>query len=53
MLFGSTAFTRAGQLRWDTAADILYGNTDADAAAEFMIRMTGVNTLSLANDIIA
>lgn len=53
MLLGTTAFTRAGQLRWDTASDTLYGNTDADATAEFMIRMTGVNTLNFANDIIA
>lgn len=53
MLTGTTAFTRAAQVRWDTAADILYGNTDADADAEFMIRMTGVTNIVFSTDIIA
>ena len=44
-LIGSTAsFTAAGQLK--LASGVLYGNTDADAAAEFSIALTGVTTLS-------
>lgn len=38
-------FTAAGQLRFDAAAQVLYGNTDADAAAEFAIRVSGVTGL--------
>ncbi|WP_338758924.1 calcium-binding protein [Massilia sp. METH4] len=40
-----TAFTAAGQLRFDSG--VLYGNIDADAAAEFAIQLTGVSTLSI------
>lgn len=41
-----TSFTRAGQLRFDATTGILYGNTDADTAAEFSIQLTGVGSLS-------
>lgn len=37
LLSGKTAFTTAGQLRYDAKKGILYGNTDKDAAAEFQI----------------
>jgi RHS repeat-associated protein len=43
------AFTLAGQLRFDGATGILYGNTDGDAAAEFAIQLTGVLTLDASN----
>jgi Ca2+-binding RTX toxin-like protein len=45
MLDAGTAFTAAGQLRFENG--ILYGNTDADAAAEFAIRVDGVTVLGL------
>ena len=38
------AFSQAGQLRLE--AGVLYGNIDADAAAEFSIALTGVTTLA-------
>ena len=43
-----TAFTAAGQLRFDAATGVLYGNTDADGAAEFAIQLTGVASLGAA-----
>jgi Ca2+-binding RTX toxin-like protein len=45
----TAAFTRAGQLKF--ASGVLYGNTDADADAEFSIALTGVRTLG-ATDIL-
>jgi hypothetical protein len=36
----------AGDLYFDTAAHVLYGNTDADTAAEFAIQLVGLATLS-------
>ena len=47
----SGVFANAGELYFDQVARVLYGNTDADAAAEFAIALTGVNTLT-ANDIL-
>ncbi len=46
-----TAFTgdATGKLRFDTAAHVLYGSTDADTAAEFAIVLTGVSSLSAAD----
>jgi Ca2+-binding RTX toxin-like protein len=41
---GTSSFTRAGQLKF--AGGILYGNTDADADAEFSIALTGVTALA-------
>ena len=43
-----SAFTgnATAQLRFDAAAHILYGSTDADTAAEFAIALTGVSSLS-------
>jgi Ca2+-binding RTX toxin-like protein len=43
----TTSFTLAGQLFFDGTAHVLYGNTDADAAAEFAIELIGVNSLAL------
>ncbi len=42
----SGVFANAGELYFDQVARVLYGNTDADVAAEFAIALTGVNTLS-------
>jgi Ca2+-binding RTX toxin-like protein len=38
-----------GKLRFDAAAHVLYGSTDADTAAEFAIVLTGVTSLSAAD----
>ena len=47
-LIASTAkFSAAGQLK--LASGVLYGNTDADADAEFAIQLTGITTLSAAD----
>ena len=47
----STAvFTKAGQLQLKSG--VLYGNTDADADAEFSIALTGITTLTMA-DVVA
>lgn len=45
---GTGAFTGAGQLRYIQSGGntIIQGNTDADAAAEFEIQLTGLYTLS-------
>lgn len=45
---GTSAFTGAGQLRYEQVGGntIVYGNTDADAAAEFEIQLTGLFTLT-------
>jgi Ca2+-binding RTX toxin-like protein len=42
----SGAFATAGDLYFDNVAHVLYGNTDADAAAEFAIQLVGVSTLT-------
>ncbi len=41
----SKSFTAAGQLYYDQTADVLYGNTDSDPAAEFSIKVLGVTSL--------
>lgn len=46
---GSAQFSAAGQVRF--ANGVLYGSTNADAAAEFSIALTGVTSLS-ATDIL-
>lgn len=47
-LIASTAtFSAAGQLRF--FGGVLYGNTDADSAAEFAIQLTGVSAVSSAD----
>ena len=51
ILGGSEEFTGAGQLRFDSAEGILYGNTDGDADAEFAIQLSGLNTL-LSSDLV-
>jgi Ca2+-binding RTX toxin-like protein len=45
----SGVFASAGDLYFDNAAHVLYGNTDADAAAEFAIQLVGVSTLTAAD----
>jgi Ca2+-binding RTX toxin-like protein len=45
----TTTFTAANRLFFDATAHVLYGNTDADAAAEFAIELVGVNALTLAD----
>lgn len=42
----AAAFTGVGQLRYDAVNGLLYGNTDADLEAEFVITLTGVSTLT-------
>ncbi|WP_085725524.1 calcium-binding protein [Pseudomonas sp. R37(2017)] len=50
-VIGSTAaFSVAGQLKF--AGGVLYGNTDADSAAEFAIQITGINTLATSDFIV-
>ncbi|MFW9621290.1 MAG: M10 family metallopeptidase C-terminal domain-containing protein [Macromonas sp.] len=44
LIGANVAFTKAGQLRLN--AGVLYGNTDADATAEFSIALTGITTLA-------
>ena len=48
---GAAAFTAANQLRFN--AGVLYGNVDANLAADFQIGMTGVATLTAADFILA
>jgi Ca2+-binding RTX toxin-like protein len=48
----TTSFTLPGQLFFDSQAHVLYGNTDADGAAEFAIELIGVNSLAL-TDLVA
>jgi Ca2+-binding RTX toxin-like protein len=43
----SGSFTLPGQLFFDITAQVLYANTDADAAAEFAIELLGVASLAL------
>jgi hypothetical protein len=43
-------FTAAGQLK--LLDGVLYGNTDADADAEFTIRLLGVTTLDLSDFVV-
>jgi Ca2+-binding RTX toxin-like protein len=45
LIAAGAAFTTPGQLRF--AAGVLYGNTDTDAAAEFMLKLDGVQSLTL------
>jgi len=42
----SGVFASPGDLYFDTTAHVLYGNTDADTAAEFAIQLVGVATLT-------
>ncbi len=42
----SGAFANAGDLYFDNVAHVLYGNTDADATAEFAILLVGASTLA-------
>ena len=41
----SGVFANPGELYFDQTAHILYGNNDADSAADFSIQLTGVNSL--------
>ena len=50
-IIGSTAaFSAAGQLK--VSAGVLYGNTDADSAAEFAIQIVGFNSATTADFIL-
>ncbi|WP_085725525.1 S-layer family protein [Pseudomonas sp. R37(2017)] len=47
-IIGSTAaFSAAGQLKF--AGGVLYGNTDADSAAEFAIQVVGIGSITTAD----
>lgn len=50
--FVTGGFTGAGQLRYDAAAQVLYGSTDGDVQAEFSIQLTGFATLTAADIIL-
>ncbi|MGQ7816035.1 hypothetical protein ACUTAH_10260 [Metapseudomonas furukawaii] len=50
LISSAAAFTQAGQLRLTNG--VLYGNTDADSAAEFAIQLTGVTGLSITDLIV-
>lgn len=43
LIGANVAFSQAGQLK--LVSGVLYGNTDADVAAEFSIALTGITTL--------
>jgi Ca2+-binding RTX toxin-like protein len=43
----ATVFSVAGQLKFNSIAHVLYGNTDADASAEFAIVLTGGGSLGV------
>jgi Ca2+-binding RTX toxin-like protein len=49
ILGGSGVFSSAGQLHYDSAEGVLYGNTDNDAEAEFAIQLLGVVMLNTAD----
>lgn len=51
LIDASAAFTAAGQLRF--ADGVLYGNTDADADAEFSLALLGVTALELSDLVLA
>lgn len=42
----SGVFANPGELYFDKTAHILYGNNDADSAADFSIKLAGVNSLA-------
>ncbi len=42
----SGVFANPGELYFDKTAHILYGNNDADSAADFSIKLAGVNSLT-------
>jgi hypothetical protein len=44
VIASTASFTAAGQLK--VTAGVLYGNTDADSAAEFAIALTGIASLT-------
>ena len=48
----SGVFTKAGQLFFDTTDQILYGNVNADATADFAIQLNGVTNLVAADFIL-
>lgn len=47
--FVTGAFTATGQLRYDSVNKVLYGNVNADLAADFSIQLSGVASLSAAD----
>ncbi|MCG7392854.1 PQQ-dependent sugar dehydrogenase [Microvirga sp. ACRRW] len=54
VFIGTDAFTRAGQVRYETAGSetLVYLNTDTDLEAEGMIRLSGIHNLSAENFIL-
>ena len=50
LIAAAASFTAAGQLK--LVSGVLYGNTDADATAEFAIALTGISTLTAADFIL-
>lgn len=50
MIASTATFTAAGQLKF--AGGVLYGNTDADTAAEFSVQLTGISKLALGDFIL-
>jgi Ca2+-binding RTX toxin-like protein len=44
LIASGALFTTAGQLKFENG--VLYGNTDADSAAEFAIQLVGITTLA-------
>ena len=51
ILAGTDSFTAPGQLQFDSATGILYGNTDSDLQPEFSIQLLGVTSLA-ASDLV-
>lgn len=47
LIASNASFTAAGQLK--LVGNVLYGNTDADASAEFSVQLTGISALSLSD----
>jgi len=45
----SGVFANPGELYFDKTAHILYGNNDADSAADFSIKLAGVNSLAVSD----
>ena len=42
----SGTFVKAASLYFDTGTQVLYGNNDPDAQADFAIKLVGINTLA-------
>ncbi|NTW70190.1 MAG: cadherin-like domain-containing protein [Chlorobiaceae bacterium] len=49
ILTGADSFSSAGQLKFDSTAHILYGNTDSDIEADFAIVVAGVTNIKVSD----